>query len=70
MSYRDFWNPRPKATPAQVRLAVGLAAADPAWAGKVRPLPVGLRPHPIFSSLTQGEIDLALSLMDGNDKVP
>lgn len=66
MSHRDFFNPRrPKATQAQVRLAAGLVAADPRWAGPERPLPPGPRPRPLFSNLTQGEIDLSLAMLEG-----
>ncbi len=69
MRYRDFFNPRkPKTTQAQARLAAGLAAADPRWAGPSEPLTRGARPHPLFSNLTESEIDLSLALLHGRDE--
>jgi hypothetical protein len=64
---RDFFNPRRKTpTTAQARLAVGLAAADPAWRGDgPTPINAGARPHPLFSNLTESEIELSLRMMRG-----
>ena len=62
---RDFFNPRRKTpTTAQTRLALGLAAADPSWRGSGdRPINATARPHPLFSNLTESEIDLSLRMM-------
>ena len=67
MSYRDFFRPR-RVTPtqAQTRMAIGLAEVDPAWRGDgPAPITRGARPHPLFSNLTEGEIELSLAMMRG-----
>jgi hypothetical protein len=65
----DFFNPRRKPTQADARVAVGLARTDRTWRGDGdRPLSLGARPHPLFSNLTQSEIDMSLALLDGTDE--
>lgn len=64
MSFRDFWKPRRQPNEWHARMAVQLASVDPSWA-KGDNLPPAPRPHPLFSNLTESEIDIALAMMHG-----